>query len=324
MQSSGLPDIEWLPITVSKPTLYVAVGYIDINNSPDIVTGNQKSLDVILNPATDASEQRTITINATNGNLLLSDIDGDTRPEIIFGTPQNIYAFNEALNLENNFPIEVPNLFNKGQSFSSQILTADVDNDGILDIVSVLNEVGVVVFNSKGNLISGFPLSFPHVYYNTSTLFNHNNQLIISGISYDRNQYTAIQLGRGAISEYAWFTTGGNARRNNYLPLLPKAGEIDSNGLLDQKKTFNWPNPVKESITAIRYFPNRKCNISIDIYDLAGDFITSFKDSDPLINDYNEIEWNVSSIESGVYFAVVKATAGSKTDSKIVKIMVIK
>lgn len=77
-------------------------------------------------------------------------------------------------------------------------------------------------------------------------------------------------------------------------------------------------------MTRIRYFPNKSCEISIDIYDLAGDFITSFKDSDPLINVYNEIEWNVSNVESGVYFAVVKATSGSKTDSKIVKIMVIK
>nr|MBC8491733.1 T9SS type A sorting domain-containing protein [Candidatus Neomarinimicrobiota bacterium] len=60
-----------------------------------------------------------------------------------------------------------------------------------------------------------------------------------------------------------------------------------------------------------------------DVYDLAGDLVKSFKETSPLIKDYNEIEWNVSNIANGVYFAVVKATSGSKTESKIVKIMVI-
>ena len=82
-------------------------------------------------------------------------------------------------------------------------------------------------------------------------------------------------------------------------------------------------NPTKNDRTAIRYYPNADCNNEINIYDLAGDFIMSFKDSHPIVADYNEIEWNVGGVANGVYFAIVKATSGSKTESKIIKIMVI-
>ncbi|MBU0711140.1 T9SS type A sorting domain-containing protein, partial [bacterium] len=79
----------------------------------------------------------------------------------------------------------------------------------------------------------------------------------------------------------------------------------------------------KNNRTAIRYYPLADCDIDITIYDLAGNFIKSFTESTPLVNDVNEIEWDVSNIANGVYFAVVKASSGSKSESKIVKIMVI-
>jgi hypothetical protein len=158
----------------------------------------------------------------------------------------------------------------------------------------------------------------------TVSLLSFNDNLVFCGRTAEpAGYYTAIQLSDNVLSEDAWYTSGGNRKRNNYYSLIPSGNGIASNGLLNKHKTFNWPNPTKFNRTAIRYFPTAECDISIDIYDLAGDFITSFRDSNPLINDYNEIEWNVSNVANGVYFAVVKASSGSKTESKIVKIMVI-
>jgi hypothetical protein len=324
LNSDGIQNIDRLQVTVTPLVLTAAVGFIDANNIPDVVTVNRNGIELILNPGSVSVELKSYAVHSSYGDhLALSDIDGDTRPEILLQTSYDLYAFNEALLLENNYPISVPNQF-RGTMFDTQLLTSDVDGDGLVDVITMLDYTGIISFNYRGELIDGFPKSFPMLLDGTVSLLSFNDNLVFCGRTAEpAGYYTAIQLSDNVLSQDAWYTSGGNRKRNNYYSLIPSGNGIVSNGLLNKHKTFNWPNPTKFNRTAIRYFPTAECDISIDIYDLAGDFITSFRDSNPLINDYNEIEWNVSNVANGVYFAVVKASSGSKTESKIVKIMVI-
>ncbi|MCK4641478.1 MAG: T9SS type A sorting domain-containing protein, partial [Candidatus Marinimicrobia bacterium] len=246
----------------------------------------------------------------------------DGKVEIIAKNSTEIYAFNENLTIEANFPVSVPNQYS-GKIFLPNILTTDVDGDQILDIIVTLEDVGILAYNFHGDLIDSFPKALPNSVTEQSVLMENENGAFIVTSNSAGTDIVGLYLSDESLSENAWYCFGGDVEHSFHYPIISQGDAVTSNGLLDQKKTFNWPNPTKNNRTAIRYFPTADCNIAIDIYDLAGDFITSFKDSDPLINDYNEIEWNVSDIANGVYFAVVKATSGSKTESKIVKIMVI-
>ena len=64
-------------------------------------------------------------------------------------------------------------------------------------------------------------------------------------------------------------------------------------------------------------------NIIINIYDLAGFFVERFEIATVLPNDVNEVVWDVSQVESGVYFANVEVSSVRESASKILKIAVI-
>ncbi|MBL7066561.1 MAG: T9SS type A sorting domain-containing protein [Candidatus Marinimicrobia bacterium] len=294
---------------------------INENQNPDLVAVHPERLTLILDIREES--QKIITFDGEfDSTLAFSDIDGDGKVEIITTNSSKIYVFNEKLYLEANFPITIPNQY-IGKTFQPNVLTTDIDGDQILDIIVTLEDVGILAYNFHGGLIDGFPRALPNSVTEQSVLMENENGIFIVTSNSAGTDIVGLYLTDEPLSVNAWYCFGGDMEHSFHYPIISQGDAVTSGGLLDQKKTFNWPNPTKFDRTAIRYFPTADCNISIDIYDLAGDFITSFKDSDPLINDYNEIEWNVGNIANGVYFAVVKATSGSKTESKIVKIMVI-
>ncbi len=63
--------------------------------------------------------------------------------------------------------------------------------------------------------------------------------------------------------------------------------------------------------------------VKVEIYDLAGYFVERFQFDNLIQGEVNEVVWDVSGVESGVYFANVKATKGSDWENKIVKVAVV-
>ena len=86
---------------------------------------------------------------------------------------------------------------------------------------------------------------------------------------------------------------------------------------------INWPNPVKDDFTHIRYYLSEAAKVNISIYDQAGFKVWETEETGTANMD-NEVIWNVSNISSGVYFARVKASYGGKEEMKIIKIAVVK
>jgi hypothetical protein len=88
-------------------------------------------------------------------------------------------------------------------------------------------------------------------------------------------------------------------------------------------RAYNWPNPVYNGKTQIRYFVRDDATVSVRIFDLAGDLVTSF--SGPGIGGVdNEVAWDVSGVQSGIYFARIEATSASSSGVAIVKVAVVK
>jgi hypothetical protein len=65
-------------------------------------------------------------------------------------------------------------------------------------------------------------------------------------------------------------------------------------------------------------------NVEVNLYDLAGYFVTSWKESVlPIGKLITELVWDVTDVESGVYFAHVTVSGAKETETNIVKIAVI-
>jgi hypothetical protein len=94
---------------------------------------------------------------------------------------------------------------------------------------------------------------------------------------------------------------------------------------MPESMVFNWPNPNNpgENFTHIRYYLNSDANINIRIYDMAGDLVDELNDYG-MGQAYNETDWNLTDISSGVYFARVEAEGGGQSAVKFIKIAVIK
>ncbi|MCK4348663.1 MAG: T9SS type A sorting domain-containing protein, partial [Thermoplasmatales archaeon] len=299
-----------------KPIGEMVVGYINSNTEPDIVVCTETGIFLILDPIDSSSTVLNYSLNSYYPNPILIDIDNDDKLEIVIADSQKVYAFTDQLILEANFPISIPNQY-RNKYFEPYLLTNEVSGDGILDVITIIHDIGIVAFDKLGKAIDGFPIVFPNNISSTKTLIKSANGTIEIAVSNDGKTLNGTFIGSELLSENAWTCLGGGADRSFFYSAKSEAPVTTTKSLLDKKKTYNWPNPVKGTKTAIRYFPNKSCDISIDIYDLAGDFVDSYKDSHPVVGEDNEIEWNVSNVESGVYFAVVKATSGSKIDSKI-------
>ena len=119
-----------------------------------------------------------------------------------------------------------------------------------------------------------------------------------------------------------WGEELGNPENNSFVAAASSQNGIAS--FMPENRAYNYPNPVYDGKTYIRYYVSEDAKINIKIFDLAGDFVAELND-DARGGLDNETIWNVGNIQSGVYLARIEAIGTSgKTDSKIIKIAVVK
>jgi len=243
----------------------------------------------------------------------LSEIDNDGRDEILVNAKGGRFeVFNSELIPENNFPVNYDvNLTGEPLGLDSQVLT--ISENGQLYALS-----------SEGNDSDNFPIA---------TGVNKPDRFCLlkteDGIAFISARNKSSKLSGKIISSHkiyspTWYCQGGNSRRNYMPDLAENNGHSDTNEF-SLRKAFCWPNPVKSNATNIRYFVLNATKVKVQIYDLAGNFVASLKEDNPVHYEYNELRWQIDNVQSGVYFAVVKATdEAGNSDKKIIKIMVTK
>ena len=266
---------------------------------------------------------------STNGDILnapaIADVDGDGKKDIVVFSGNKIYAINDAGSVLDNFPVTVPSY----QTILSSPVVADLNGDGSVEIVAVTQEGLVVAYDKTGKLLDGFPLQTGINGGSTPAVFLTKN----SGVG------IAVASDDGFI--YAWETVSGlpnvsslklpwpqylRDERNTGFDATTLSSTPLASGFFPAGRTYNWPNPVgKENAykTHIRYYIGTDASVHIKIYDLAGDLVTQFNGPGQGGLD-NEVEWDVSNIQSGVYFAHIDAQGTSGSGSAIIKIAVIK
>jgi len=276
----------------------------------------------------------TLTFS-TGGEILntpaLADIDGDGTKDIIVFSGNKIWAINATGAVLENFPITV--MSNK--TILTSPIVADLDGSGTPDIVAVTQEGLVVAYDKTGNMVRGFPLltganggSTPAAFY-------------MPGTAPD-----TVDIGLAVASDdghvYAWETgwIRGTMATAPAMPWPQYLHDAQNRGLVEDlltprplsteylpaSRAYNWPNPVDAAHgykTHIRYFVSEDSRVHIKVFDLAGDFVTEFDGPGQGGLD-NEVEWNVTGIQSGVYFAHVEAQGTTEHGVAVIKVAVIK
>ena len=260
-----------------------------------------------------------------------ADIDADGQRDIILFSRNKIYAINAAGAILDNFPITV--------STSKTILTspivADLDGNGTVDIIAVTQEGLVVAYDKTGNMVRGFPIlaginggSTPAAFYMPSSCLSCVD-IGLAVASDDGNVYAwktgTLVTGPLPPPSMPWPQYMRDAQNTGLdetiLAVTPKSKEFFPTSL-----TYNWPNPVGPEHgfkTHIRYYVGENATIHIKIFDLAGDMVDEF-DGPGIGGLDNEVMWDVSGMQSGIYFAQIEATGTSGSGNAVIKIAVVK
>ncbi len=248
-------------------------------------------------------------------SFALADLKNDGNNYIIVNN-SNIQAYNFQGALANNFPFSDPN----GMRFIGTPIVADIEGDLKSEIISLTEDGRIFAIDGgTGKVVSGFPISLGDSVYGSSLIFDYENKLVYSGL---------IQSGL-----LGWFVSSTNGRKDwaellgnnsNHSSLSSASNTNTINEFFPTSRAYNYPNPVYDGATAIRYFVSEDSKINIKIFDLAGDYVAELNDDAQGGLD-NETIWNVSNIQSGVYLARIEATGSSgKSESVIIKIAVVK
>lgn len=239
--------------------------------------------------------------------ISIADINGDNIGDIILASGNKLYGFNINGTAIENFPFKV------------------LENDVIVGSVIIADNKlifgtkngHIYSINSKGVTTQGFPLQSGGT---VSAPFLTAKYLAVS--STDSSVYFWEHNNLFNLSTMVWKTFLGSVDHNSTInfsgPVIQKSSE-----LLPKKFAYNWPNPVYSGSTNIRYFLGKSATVKIKIVNLAGELVDELQGTNFVGLD-NEVQWNISNIQSGIYFAQITASGSGEETSQIVKIAVVK
>ena len=248
----------------------------------------------------------------------IADIRGDGNNYIIYNKLNNIEAKNLSGVNADNFPYT----YFGNANFIGQPLVGNILSGSNNQIISTTDDGQVYVIDPQnGKSIAPFPISSSKIIPNTLMITNNSNtgKKTLSAVTQE-NFFSIWDLKK--LSSVSWSERLGNQFNNSFIPKA--TGRISQLEFFPQALTYNWPNPVYENKTYIRYFVSEDSKIDIKIFDITGNLIHQMN-ANAIGGMDNESVWDVSNVQSGVYLTRVEAVANSgEKKSHIIKIAVIK
>lgn len=259
----------------------------------------------------------SVRANDEIGTISLTDLKQDGTNYIVLNNGNNIEAYNLTGAMADNFPFTDP----EGIGFIGTPVIADFEGDSKSEIISITKDGRIFAIDGgTGKVVTGFPISTGSGVPVTPVLYNANGKTNLAVIN-DQNVLSAWSISSIEGKLY-WSEEFGNPQNTSFIPAAENRNRI--NEFFPTDRAYNYPNPVYEGTTNIRYYVSEDSKINIKIFDLAGDFVAELND-DATGGMDNETVWNVGDIQSGVYLTRIEAVSASgNSEFAIIKIAVVK
>ena len=258
-----------------------------------------------------------VHLSTETKTFALTDLKQDGTNYIVVNNGNNIEVYNLTGAMADNFPFTDP----EGIGFVGTPLTADFEGDNKSEIISVTKDGRIFAIDGgTGRVIPGFPVSCGGSVSVTPVLYNANGKTNLAVLN-DQNVLSAWSISSVEGKLY-WSEEYGNPQNTSFVDAAENTNRI--NEFFPESRAYNYPNPVYEGTTNIRYYVAEDSKINIKIFDLAGDFVAELNDEAQGGMD-NETVWNVGNIQSGVYLARIEAVCDcGSTEQVVIKIAVVK
>lgn len=256
-------------------------------------------------------------------NPSFADVDGDGFYEILFNTMGTMFILNYNGSMVSNFPLNLH--LEESECLVGTPLVFDANNDGKQEIMISTSSGRVIIVDLKGDVLPGFPTTTGGELNVTSIANDLDGDDVLEIYSLNtKGEVFAWQLETSFDAQSVWWNQSSyRANRNMFIEKRLDPVISENSELMPGTSVYNYPNPNIQSFTTIRYFLKENAEVTIKIFDLAGDMVASFSGPGQG-NVHNEQQWDLTDVASGVYLCRVQANASSESSFKIIKIMVIK
>jgi len=238
------------------------------------------------------------------------ELDGNLDVLVIDETG-TLSAFNHQLISLSSFPIE--------EKVIGPLLSKNILGDAFPEIiVKSIDSSSIYIFDYQGKLLS-------------SISTDKNDELVFLETIDQKNclftRYNVYQFDSYSDSKgNQWISLNGDQANTRSISLEYSSNQNNTELV---SRAYCYPNPIKFSSAKIRIETNNASLLEVKVYDAAGYYIKKFTKN---LNDngYRITEWDLdtSKLEPGIYFARLEAKSNStnsaKSDSKVIKIAVIK
>lgn len=303
--------------------------FIDDNNKflaeTDIILGvkfDPQSDPVIINNSNAVLLNGTVIsqnlgLSNVNSSPVSADIDKNGNLDIVFTADNKVFAINQHGVLLDNFPFSVPGV----SRITGGCSVADLNGDGINEVIFGTNDGRVYAYSANGKILEGFPLVTGGEIRSTPAIINTDGNMGLLVYSQDGYLYGYKTQWGYDSTRISWANFLNNEYHNNLNGRT--SSSTVSGPCLPSDKVYNWPNPSYGGKTNIRYFLNGDVSaVNIKIMDLSGELVTTLKGTTFKGFD-NEVPWDVTTVQSGIYMAVVELEGGCG-ETAAIKIAVVK
>jgi hypothetical protein len=143
----------------------------------------------------------------------------------------------------------------------------------------------------------------------------------LTRFEYSGNDTTYIEADGGEKGK--WNRLIDNERYNITIILNTWIGAKDK--LLVKDMTYSYPNPAKQvNAITFRYYLNTDADVTLRIYNLAGELIQTIKGRGIGYNDTNELVWDIADVASDIYIWKLEATSDNLHDVIVKRLVIIK
>lgn len=306
--SSGVYDY------IDNTYRYITLGKNPTTNQDDTVIVTQDNK-IFLN-GKNISDKLSIT--QIKSAPIICDLNNDGYQEIIFTGDNKVFALNRFGVFIDNFPFTASNV----SSITGGCSVADLNSDGIYEVIFGTVDGRIYAYGSNGQILDGFPLLTGNTVRSTPAIINTTGNfglLVYSTDGYLYGWQTPWQYDSTKILWRNYLADKYHSNSNFNV-----STQITSLPCLPKDRLYNWPNPVYGNSTNIRYFLNGTASsVKIKIMDLSGELVATL--TGPANTGFdNEVLWDVSTVQSGIYIGVIELESGSCNETGSFKIAVVK
>ncbi|TDI69759.1 MAG: T9SS type A sorting domain-containing protein [Bacteroidetes bacterium] len=269
------------------------------------------TLDVAVNAYEEIGVSGTL-----NRYPIIVDLDDDSRPDILAVVGETLIAFNQEGAVVNGFPVKM----RAGTNVQPLVVHFEDDSAPVILIASVDGRIDAYDLGKRSRRVPGFPLSVGSE-LNVTLHMDGTSLFAVSGTGavsrWDFSQVDKIVWGE-------LFSTGN--RSFFELPERLQVGGFGDGGENSEQRreTYNWPNPIREGVTWIRFRPGSVSDVEITIVDMTGQHVETLEMKNAPAGVSSEIPWRPT-VGSGVYLARVQLTDGSgRVRTHLIKMAVIR